>query len=532
MSRADRTPGFARFLAVIRERWWIILLSLIVVGGLAFGVSLLIAPRYSATAQLVYLPDDAQLASEALSSSDTAASTHNIASDALTLETSAFAERVGQAMGTGASASDLRSAIRVSSDSELQVINVTAVGKDAYLVSDIATAFASEFVKQRQEDVASSLAKAQELVAARLDSLTSEEATSDYGLALKQQNDDLSVLISMQITDYKLLEKAILPTSPYFPRPFLNLLLGLCAGLVIGLLIAFMLNHLDRRIKDQSTLEQVLELPLIGSVPLASGKQAKTSATGNLAVGFREGNEALLESMRMLRSNLKVLGFGDAKRTLLVTSVTPGEGKSTLAVNLALTMALAGDRVVLVDADLRNPAIHQYLGIPNKEGLGDVLLDKDASWSTKIQAVDLSKFVAPQIAPARKPPGSEAPISKFLCLTSGPILSNPSEVLESSAMVDLLGELQGISDYLILDGPPMLVTSDSLILAQCVDAVVLACKLGRETAAEAVQVKQLLDRAEIAALGIVMSGSKPQSRDSYYYHHAGQTGEAQARKGV
>jgi Mrp family chromosome partitioning ATPase len=201
-----------------------------------------------------------------------------------------------------------------------------------------------------------------------------------------------------------------------------------------------------------------------------------------------------------------------------------------LAVNLALTMALSGDRVILVDADLRNPAIHRYLGIPNAEGLGDVLLDKAVSWSTKIQAVDLAPFIGPRISMGRRTADGEAPVSKFLCLTSGSVPGDPTELLESNALGDMLAELQGISDYVILDGPPMLMASDSLLLAQSVDAVILASTLGRETAAEAIQVRQLLARAEITAMGIVICGGKTQSREGYYYR-PGHEGGATVRRG-
>jgi protein-tyrosine kinase len=210
--------------------------------------------------------------------------------------------------------------------------------------------------------------------------------------------------------------------------------------------------------------------------------------------------------MRSVRSNLKVLGFGESKRSVLITSVGPGEGKSTLAVNLAISMALAGDRVILVDADLHNPMIHQYLGIPNTEGLTDVLVERDVPWSSKMKAVELSHFVSPEIEAARQAAGKEAPVNKFLCLTSGTVTGNPAELLESPALADVLSELQGISDYVIVDSPPMLVAADSLTLARSVDALVLASMLGRDTGEQMLEARQLLSRAEITPLGIVLCG--------------------------
>ena len=529
--RDEKGRRFARFLATLRERWWVVLFTMIVVGGLAFAVSLLLEPRYSATAQIAYSARDAQSASQALSVAGTPEVRHNISSDALTLQTSAFADRVSQAMGRAVSPGDLRSSIEIASDPQVDVIYAKAISSDQYQVADIANAFADEFVKTRQEELKGLLESAQDFVQGLIDSLTPEEETSEHGLELKQQRDTLAMLLSSDITDYKVLERAATPTSAYFPRPFLNLLYGLGAGLVLGLLLALLLSSLDRRIKDPSTLERVMDLPVLGTMPMTSrGKRGRPSSS-NPAVGFRKGNEALLESLRMLRSNLKVLGFGDTKRSVLITSTVPGEGKSTLAVNLALSMALSGDRVILVDADLRNPTIDRYLDIPNVEGLGDVLMDKDVAWSEKIQAVDLGPFVDPRMSSAKRTMDNEGAVSKFLCLTSGTLPGNPTEVLESTAMIGLLGELQGISDYVILDGPPMLLASDSLVLAQSVDAVILASTLGRETAAEANQVRQLFARAEIAALGLVICGGKPQSRGGYYYCRPSHDRGPAARRG-
>lgn len=514
--REEESRGLGHFVSVVRERWWVVVLAVVVLGAIAYGISSLLSPRYAATARLAYSADAAQLASQALSSAGTTQDAHNVANDALILQTPAFCDRVSKAMGGAQSPSELCDSIAVSADPEVDVIEVTATGPQLARVADIANAFANEFVAQRQQNAAASLLQAQELLEKRIEELTEEEAASAYGIALKQRYDDLTVLLSLGVKDYSVLQGAAAPTSAYFPKPFFNLGMGLLAGLVLGLLLAFMLDYLDRRIKSPATLERILELPVIGGVPLVSQKPKKASLGRNPAVGFGKGNEPLFESVSVLRSNLKALGFGDSTRSVLITSVTSDEGKSTLAVNLAIGMALAGDRVVLVDGDLRNPAIHQYLGIPNDRGLGEVLLDRDSSLYDKIQAVELNRFVPPDLLAARESAGQDKPVSRFVCLTSGATISNSSGVLEAGVVSEVLAELRGISDYVIVDGPPLLLASDAFHLAQGVDALVLASTLGRETAAEAAQVKEILDRAETTALGIVVFGAKPQIYETYH----------------
>lgn len=515
--REHTERGLSRLLSMLRERWWIVVLTMIVLGALAYAVSLVLPPRYSATAVVVYSADDAQLASQAFSSGDTAEIPRNIANDALILGSQAFAERVEEVMASGLGAAELGRSLSVTADAKLDVIEVTSTRSDPREAAAIANAFATQFVERRQSDIAAALEQAQGLLQERIDSLPEEEASSAYGIALKQRFDDLAVLLSLRVSDYSVLEEAAVPESASFPNTLLNVGIGLLAGLVVGLSALAVLSRRDRRSKSKATLERIMELPVIASTPKVGRKSRGSSAGDNPAIGFREGNEVLLESMRMLRSNLKVLGFGETTRTLLITSATPGEGRSTLAASLAISMTLAGDRVVLVDADLRNPSLHKYLGIPNTHGLTDVFLDRTSSWMDKIQAVDLRSLISPHIELARDPSGKNAPVTKFVCLTSGPPVGNPSEVMESGAIAGVLAELKGITDYVIVDGPPLLTTSDALVLARSVDALVLASGLGRETSEDALQVKQLLEQAELTALGVVVCGAKPGTREAHYY---------------
>ncbi|MBN1632261.1 MAG: hypothetical protein JW990_21095, partial [Thermoleophilia bacterium] len=317
--REEPESGLRRFLSILRERWWVVILTMIVLGALAYAASLAIPPRYGTTALLAYSADDANLASHALSSTGTAETPHNIANDALRLQTPAFAEQVAKAMTVGRTAAELRGSLEVTADPRLDIIEVTSTGSDARQAAAVANAFATEFVESRQRDTSAALRQAQTLLQERIDALSEEETSSAYGIALKQRLDDLSLLLSMGVSDYSVLENAAVPESAYFPNRLLGLGIGLLAGLSLGLLALAILSRLDRRITSKATLERIMELPVIASVPLVGRRSIRSSAGGNPAIGFREGNEPLLESMRMLRSNLKVLGFGETKRTLLVT---------------------------------------------------------------------------------------------------------------------------------------------------------------------------------------------------------------------
>jgi succinoglycan biosynthesis transport protein ExoP len=508
--KEDKVYDLSRLRRVIRERWWVVLLVCLAVGCVAFAASQVLSPRYDATAQVTYSPEQAQLASEALYSSGTSGATgtaHNIMSDALTMSTLGFAQRVATTLGVGTDPATLLKTVKITPRQDVDVIDVKVIGRDEAAVVATANAFANEFVKGREVASTQALAEAQKLLQARIDSLSPTEKESAYGVALSQRRDDLAVLISTGISDYAILQAATAPPAPYFPRPFLNLELGLLVGLIFGLGLAVFLDYVDPHIKEQRVLAQIMEMPVIGMVPSLGRTTRKKARGAGRTIGFGHGNEALLESMRTLRSNLGLLGFGQGRRSVLVTSQVAGEGKSTLATNLALIMALSGRRVVLIDADLRSPTIHSSLGLPNVRGLSDTLAGR-GSWSANAQCVDLNRFVDPGMDLLQGP-------AQFLCLTSGPTPSNASEMLESPAMGRVIAELVELADCVILDGPPMLAASDAVTIAKHAGAVLLCSKLGETTAAEAQQTMTLLAQAQATALGIVVTGARVQAKPAY-----------------
>ncbi len=516
----ERVQGPKRLVRALRERWWVIVVTAIVLGAVAAAVSFFaLEARYAASARVAYSQTDADVVSKALTDAGTADLPKTISADALVLQTSDFSQRVSEALGGSVDASFLRSSLQTSVATGVEVIEIRASATDAEMAATIANAFADEFIKARQAEMRRLLQSALDLVQGRIESLTAPGQTTVSDPALDRQRIALTTLIASPIADYRVLEKATVPASPYSPRPLVNLLWGLLAGLILGFALALVLTSTDRRIRDRDTLEDVTELPVLGAIPTAPARQGDRRAS----IGFRKGNELLLESVRVLGSNLKALGFGETNRSLLIAGTAPGEDKNALAVNLTLSMALAGDRVILVDADLRNPSIDRYLEIPNSEGLGDALVDSDLSWSERIQAVDLVPFIDPRLMSERTADEAASGVTKFLCLTSGSLPDDPAALLDSSALRMLIADLRGYSDYVIVTGPPVAPGSDSLLLGRSVDAVVMTTALAKQTTSEARQVRQLLARAEIEPLGLVICGAKAQTFDVYRI----QTGQEQ-----
>lgn len=208
------------------------------------------------------------------------------------------------------------------------------------------------------------------------------------------------------------------------------------------------------------------------------------------------------EAYRTLRTNLQFNSIEKPLKTLLVTSPQAGEDKSVVAANLAISFAQSGNRVILVDADLRRPALHGMFGLPNDQGVTTTLLNAANSNNGKPRAVAL--------------PLLSTSVENLRVLTSGPLPLNPAELVGSSLMRELIEQLRLEADYIVLDTPPVLAVTDAVVLAAKIDGVLLALKTGqtnRETAREA---KEQLEKVRATLLGSVLTNAAP-TRGSYSY---------------
>ena len=266
------------------------LLTTIVAGGLGFASSYLLEARYSAVAQISYSQPDADAVTKALTDAGTAGLPKTISSDVLVLRTSAFTQQLAETLGGEVDQEEIRASLQTQVIADVGLIEVHATASQADSAADLANAAAQQFIEVRQEETRELLRSALGFVRDRLDSLTPAEQTSDLRIELEQYEFALERLLRSPVADYKILERATPPSSPYTPRPLINMLLGAAAGLVVGILLALLVNSLDRRVRDRSTLERVLDLPTLGAIPTTRGKRG-----GKPVVGFGQNSDALRE---------------------------------------------------------------------------------------------------------------------------------------------------------------------------------------------------------------------------------------------
>jgi len=475
-------PQLRDYLRVLLERAWIVVLAIAVSLGATLFFSYRATPLYQASAKVVFQTNSLD---RTLFGSQVFANTNeprDVETGAALVKITEVAEAVKAELNSPRTLPALLETVNVTPSTTSNVITIDAVSANSQEAADVANSFATQFILFRKETDQAVVAAARELVKAQMDSLSGTDATSDYGVMLKEKYASLQILESMQTGGFHLVQGATPPEAPVSPNMVLNALLALFAGLVLGLAGAFLLNYFDNRIKDVKALERYYGLPVLASIPAIGGKWIPREKGGrsSAAVGFAT-SPPLLESFRALRSSLQFFD-NDSQRTntILITSALPREGKTMTAVNLAISLALSGKRVVLVEADLRRPMVPSYLGLENKTGLSTMLAGK-TELTDALQLVKLKAFTPANDAPGQGEADDTSLQRDLYCLSSGPYPPNPAELLGSDRMRQLILQLNPIMDYVVIDSPPVLVVADALVLAPLVDAVIVTARINSTT---------------------------------------------------
>ncbi|UVJ38734.1 polysaccharide biosynthesis tyrosine autokinase [Arthrobacter sp. CJ23] len=291
-----------------------------------------------------------------------------------------------------------------------------------------------------------------------------------------------------------IIKPAKAPSAPSAPNTRMNLLAGLVIGLAMGIAAAILRSTLDSRIRNEADLRRVTDAPLLGGISFDQDASKRPLLTQCAPQSPRS------ESFRQLRTNLQFANVSGHARSVLITSSLPGEGKSTTATNLSIALAQAGLSVCLVDADLRRPMVNEYLGLDRNAGLTTALLGTSDVNDLLQQWSDDNLFV----------------------LTSGQIPPNPSELLGSEEMKQLITRLEQAFDTVIIDAPPLLPVTDSAVLSQHVGGVVIVA--GSQKLRYQDLEKSLAALAMVGSnvLGVVLNRIPAKGPDSYsytYYSH-------------
>lgn len=327
---------------------------------------------------------------------------------------------------------------------------------------------------------------------------------------LRQRLRSAAIEAGLESTEIDIVDVATPPVAPALQPRSTMLLVNTVVMLIIGLILAFVVDALDTAIQSVAELESITGLPSLALIPRTrrtSEVSGLTTAQRNLGV-LASPKSQFSEAFRALRTSLLLSTPGAEPKVILLTSSTPSEGKTTIAVNLATVLAQRGVKVLLVDADLRRPAVHHRFGINGQVGLTSVL-----SGSVPLEQA---------VQPLHDVPGLDI-------LVCGPVPPFPTEMLGSNAMHSLLEHARGLYTHIVLDSPPLLSVTDSVILSNEADAVVMIVRHGKSSKYAVRRGRELLTRAGSRIVGIVLNAVDTSSPEYYaYYGYYGYSGYSSA----
>lgn len=442
--------GLVEYFAVVRKRWMAIVISTGVGISLAFVATLLMTPQYQASSQVYVSVRQGDSINELVAGRSYSAD--QVASYAELALSPKVLQPVIDKLGLADSAGSLSKRVSAERPENTVLITIMVTDESPEMAARIANAAAESLSELVPE----------------LEAPTRTEASP------------------VQVSTVR---EAVPPEAPISPRPVLNAALGLLLGLIAGFGIAVLREFLDTKIRVQSDVQKLTDSSIIGAITYDE------EAAEHPLIVQESPHAPRAEAFRRLRTNLQFLEVGGGPRVFVITSALPGEGKSTTSINLAITLADAGSRVLLIDADLRRPSVSGYLGLEGSVGLTTVLIGR-------VRHED-----------AIQPWGT----SNLHVLPSGQVPPNPSELLGSQSMAALLAQLADAYDVVIADTAPLLPVTDGAILAKMTGGAVVVVGAGITHRPQLTEALGALDTVGARVLGVVVNRVAAVERAGYGY---------------
>ncbi len=555
--------SFERYWAMLLKQWKLILGCFLIVGLGTFIISKLLTPMYQSTTvvQVTIRSQSNQSDYNSLLASDQLTQTEA----QLAISNTVLHEVASHY--TGLTQQQLTDEVTSTPRLNTQLFEISVLDasptRAASLANDIATVLIKQQQQQTQQandasrqqmqqDLTATQAKivttTNQIAALEADTTTSHAAQIE-GLKVKldglQQhyNQWQTILSQLELTqaqsaDFLRIAQPAQPAQkPTRPNVLLNTAIGVTAGLLLGILAALLFEQLDTRVRTPEELTELLKLPVLATVWRTAAATVENTINP-------QGRDPNIESYRILRTNVGFSSVDKPVHSLMVTSATPGDGKSTVTANLAIFMAKSGKNTLLIDGDLRRPTQHKLFQMDaDKTGLSNAILACGASTPGSSSSTQLSFSSASaseqQVTAKQATVQTQLSLEKFThsvgipnlrVMPSGPLPPNPSDLLDSKAMERLFDALSTCgAEVVIFDAPPIRGISDASILCSKVDASFVVVDISRANKNHLLQVTTLLSQAGARVLGFVVNKQRRRRGDtsSYYYYQS----DEQAPKG-
>ncbi|MGH2555862.1 MAG: polysaccharide biosynthesis tyrosine autokinase [Actinomycetota bacterium] len=502
----------SEYIRVLRSRKFEIAIVTIVLVAATMFFSFRQTPIYEGSAKVLVKPVQSAGSSVAIPQQP------NLDTERELVLSQTVAQKVQRDARVGTPVDILLERVKVQVVTDTEVMEVKYEDQDPATAARLANAFAAAYVGFRSEQALDQFEAAAAAVQRRIDGIkenltslnrriqsASDPATEDALRAerdsfvaqlavLEQRLLDLQSNASVAQGSAQIVQQADVPTSPASPNKARNGILALFAGLALGIGLAFLRERLDDRIKTRQEIERRLGAPVLAAVP-----RTESWKSGNEArlVMRAEPKSPASEAYRTLGTNIQYLASRQSLKVMMVTSSLGGDGKTTTSANLAVALAQAGKRVILVSADLRRPRIHQFFSLPNDVGLSDALAG----------SIPTSKVTR------------DAGIRTLRVINAGPIPNDPAALLGSERTGDFLRGLRQVCDFVVIDTPPVLAVADASILAPLVDGTVFVMDAGQSSRSALTQARDQLENAGANIIGAVYSNFEPGQSAYYPYYY-------------
>jgi capsular exopolysaccharide synthesis family protein len=499
-------PSLRTYLQILRRRYYWVVAAVVLFGAVAGGFSLVQPKQYTASAQLLVQPTTSTLPS---ASTQQVISPTDVLTELQLLTTAPVKDLVRQKIGSAPN-------VTASEVGQTNVIAVAATSKSPTTAAKIANAYANAFVSYQQTVTNANLTAAEQQLQAQISAIDAQVAslgsatssTSPQLAALLTQETNLKEeLATLQVSGavsgggVEVVTPARAPTAPSSPKPVEYVLIAAVIGLLLGIGIALLADYLDDAVYSKEEAGHLArDAPVLGVIPRFKSWKRRSDV---ILATIDSSNSSVAEAYRSLRTSLKFAGHDGKMKTILVTSPSAGEGKTSTIANLGVVLAQTNQRVVIVSCDLRRPRLGQFFERSESPGFTAVILGQ-AALGDAIQTV--------------KGMGN-------LCFVgSGEIPPNPTELLASDAAQEIFSKLRQAFDIVLLDSPPLLPVTDAVILAREADATLLVVAAGETKRSQIEEAAEMLAQVTATRVGVILNEVEVGGRYGYQSRYGGYSG--------
>jgi capsular exopolysaccharide synthesis family protein len=485
----EEQEGLQRYVETIRERIWLILTAAVITTGIAILYVATATKTYNAEADLLITPvsGDQPVFNSLGLIRESADPTRDVETASQLVTNTTVASRVKRAINSPKSPQELVSEVTADPVAGSNIIAVRASEDSPKGAQQLADAFARQAVADRTDQLHIQ-------VDALIPQLQSEVNQGGAPSALGDELAQLQSLRAAPDPTMRLQTSAELPTGPSSPKPLLSVIGGIIAGLILGVAAAFAAQILDPRLRREAQLRRRFRLPILGRIPKEGGVADDPLAPRQISSATGEAYRALRATLAGARRDR-----GDEGKVILVTGSSPSEGKTTTAVNLATSLALAGNRVILIESDLRRPVLSRVLGVqPENGGVVSVLIEN----TTLAESLIPSTTYGPNLR-------------LLLSDYEGGWIAELFSIPTAERMIQ---DARRMADFVIVDSAPLNEVVDALPLALLADEVLIVVRLGITRLDKLTQLAEQLAENGVRPVGFAVVGTPRPKRSQYHYH--------------